>query len=224
MRIPSVKRILRELPRRILHPCSVNASPEYQDIDVYWDSKMEKLLEVWGEGTVWNEIQLLMVNCRGKVLDIACGTGKTMEIVSSLPFVELYGCDISDVLIKKAKDRGIPEDRLVVCDATRTHYADSTFDHAYSIGSLEHFTAEGIKQCIAECDRIVKGTTFHMVPVSKSGKDDGWITTYQSFFNNSSQWWTDNFGSIYDRIYVLDSYWHDRISVGKWFVCMKESE
>lgn len=192
-----------------------------QDLEVYWQSNMAEVLETWGEGNVWHEIQFLMANCSGKVLDIACGTGKTMEVISKLSNLEVYGCDISDFLINKAIGRGIPATRLVVCDATKTDFADNYFNSAYSIGSLEHFTEKGILQLLHECNRIVKGNAFFMVPVSRSGKDEGWLKTYQSFHNNAVEWWLEKYKSVYQTVYVLDSIWKDDISVGKWFICKK---
>lgn len=192
-----------------------------QDLELYWDAKFAEVLETWGEGNTWNEIQYLLVNFKGRVLDIACGTGRVMRILTRFDGLELYGCDISDFLIKKGIDCGIQSDHLSVCDATKMIYKDNSFDHAYSIGSLEHFTETGIAQCISECFRVARTSTFHMVPVSRSGRDEGWVKTVQSFYNNSVDWWLLKFKSIYKTVYVLDSGWQDNISIGKWFVCIK---
>jgi ubiquinone/menaquinone biosynthesis C-methylase UbiE len=201
---------------------STNAPMNGQDLDVYWDSKMAALLETWGEGNVWVEIKFIMANCKGKVLDIACGTGKTIEMLNSFSNLELYGCDISDFLIQKAIDRGILKERLKVCDATKTGYEDDAFDYSYSIGSLEHFTERGIAQFITETYRITRHGSYHMMPVSRSGKDEGWMKTYQSFHNNSVEWWEKQFKRLYKNVYAIDSRWEDDISVGKWFVCFKD--
>ena len=32
---------------------------------------------------IWNEILYLLMNCEGRVLDIACGTGQVMKILLS---------------------------------------------------------------------------------------------------------------------------------------------
>ena len=199
------------------------SSPATQDLDIYWDSKMAELLDTWGEGNVWHEIQFLMANCEGKVLDIACGTGKTMELLSSFTKLELHGCDISDLLIEKAIERGIENERLKVCDMTESNYPEDSFDFAYSIGSLEHFTEDGIEKFLAQCRRIVKGSSFHMIPVSRSGKDEGWTKTLQSFHNNSESWWIKKYRAEYKEVYALDSLWNDEISIGKWFICVKDS-
>ena len=190
-------------------------------MDVYWDPEMAEILEQWGEGNAWSEIQLIMADRNGKALDIACGTGNVMAKLASYPGLETYGCDISDMLIGKALERGISRERLAVTDATAMSYPTDTFDWGYSIGSLEHFTEEGIQKFLSECHRVVRGGSFHMVPVSRSGRDEGWIKTFQSYHNNSTTWWEERCRDIYARVHVLDSSWSDQRSVGKWLICEK---
>jgi len=193
-----------------------------QDLDLYWDPKMAAILETWGIGNTWNEIQLLLANLRGKVVDIACGTGKVMTMLTPYPTLEVHGFDISDFLIQKAIDRGIPRDRLAVADATKTPYSDSEFDYGYSIGSLEHFTEDGILKFVTEARRITRFASFHQIPVSRSGRNEGWMKTHQSFHNNSVDWWLERYRSAYSTVHVLDSAWNDKISVGKWFLCVSQ--
>ena len=191
-----------------------------QDLDLYWDPTMADLLETWGEGNAWNDVQLLFAHRSGKVLDIACGTGKVIEILSRFPSLELHGCDISDLLLSRAAKRGISPERLLMTDATKMIYADKSFDFAYSIGSLEHFTEEGIVKCLAENLRICAGPTFHMIPVSRDGVDHGWITPYQSYFNNSDAWWMSKCKQVYSSVTFLESSWSDNISEGRWMMCV----
>lgn len=215
-------RLLKNLFRRDSHITYSHLSgPEGQDIEVYWSPEMAEVLETWGLGNVWDEIQYLMVNCEGKVLDIACGTGKTMALLSKFAELDVYGCDISDFLISKALERGLRPDRLVTGDATEMSFDENYFDYAYSIGSLEHFTEDGLLKVLSECHRVTSKKSFHQVPVSRKDEDEGWMKTHQSFFNNSVGWWLDKYTSVYDTVYVLDSRWEDSISVGKWFVCVK---
>jgi len=222
---PILWHILSELKHRSKRTTTQRfpGNPVQQDLDLYWNAEFAQVLDTWGIGNTWHEIVFLVANCSGDVLDIACGTGKTMEIVSQLANIEIYGCDISDFLIQKAVERGIPQSNLMVCDATQTHYQDNQFDYSYSIGSLEHFTDEGIDQFVRECYRITKHKTFHMVPTSKSGQNEGWTKTVQSFFNNSPEWWLGKFRAVYENVYTLDSLWKDDISVGKWLVADKKS-
>ncbi len=213
---------VRSLGGRLLARAGISAESGKQDLDVYWDPKMAALLETWGIGNAWNEIQLLLANVHGRVIDIACGTGKVMTLLDDYPSLEVHGFDISDFLIQKAIDRGIPRDRLKIADATATDYADDEFDYGYSIGSLEHFTEDGIAKFAAETYRITRCASFHQMPTSRSGKNEGWMKTLQSFHNNSPAWWVEKFKTAYPKVYVLDSAWNDKISVGKWFVCVKE--
>ena len=193
-----------------------------QDLGVYWDPEFAEVLDTWGEGNVWHEIKLLMAGRKGKVLDIACGTGKTMGILSVFNNLELYGCDISELLLSKAAEKhAISTDRLRACDATQLPYADDEFAYAYSIGSLEHFTEEGIVKFLSECHRTVSHVSFHQHPVSRNGQNEGWITMTQSYHNNSIDWWLEKYESVYETVYILDSIWEDELSLGKWFVCEK---
>jgi SAM-dependent methyltransferase len=192
-----------------------------QSLDIYWDPQMAALLETWGEGNAWHELAFLMACSRGRVLDIACGTGKNIADLSCLANIEFYGCDISDFLIRKAIERGISPERLCVCDATQMEYADNFFDHSYSVGSLEHFTEEGVGKFITETYRITAKSSYHMIPVSKSDNNEGWIQLAQSFFNNSVNWWMTKFRVSYTHVVVIPSLWEDSRSYGKWFICEK---
>jgi SAM-dependent methyltransferase len=210
------------VPRRAARPqAGAQAHPDKQALDIYWDPQMAELLETWGEGNAWHEIRIIFAGRRGRALDIACGTGRVMAIVQTAPGIEVHGCDISDLLIARAVERGLDPARLKVCDATRMPYADDSFDFAYSIGSLEHFTEEGIEQVLRGCKRVVNGPSFHMIPVSRSGADEGWIKPYQEYFNNSGAWWVERARRVFADVTLVDSIWSDERSVGKWLVCRR---
>lgn len=197
---------------------------EKQDLDMYFDPEYAKVLDTWGMDNTWQEIQKILVTCSGKVLDIACGTGVTIDILKKYPNLDVHGCDISELLIKKAEQRGISANNLMVTDATKMSYSDNAFDYSYSIGSLEHFTEKGIEKFIAEAARVTKHNSIHMIPTSKSGTNDGWMTTsttIQTFYNNSDEWWMNKFKGSFKEVYILNSIWNDGISYGRWFVCKK---
>ena len=90
-----------------------------------------------------------------------------------------------------------------------------------SIGSLEHFSEQGIRACAAEAARVTRDFSAHMVPVARSGRDEGWMKTIQSFHNNRVEWWLEKFRASFPVVEVIDSRWNDKISVGKWFICRK---
>lgn len=199
----------------------INDRPENQDLNLYWDSDYADILDEWGKDNVWNEIQLIMAPCQGKVLDIACGTGKTIQLLQKFQNLEIHGFDISDLLIQRAIEKKIPAERLKVTDATATSYSNNEFDYSYSIGSLEHFTLEGIDKFIGESYRYTKKVSFHMIPISRDGDNKGWIKTAQSYFNNSEAWWYEKFNAHYPNVFAIASKWEDNISYGRWFACIK---
>ena len=219
---PMLRRQLWQLKMRWVQSrvCAVQSSMVHeQDLQIYSDQSMADALEQWGVGSVWEEIQYLLINCRGKVLDIACGPGGTMRLLEKYSGLEIHGIDISKLFINQGIMRGIDPARLQVGNATSMPYQDRSFDYGYSIGSLEHFTEQGINEMLGECRRVVKSATFHMIPVSRNGKNQGWLRTVQSFHNNSVDWWLEKYQSAYSDVTVLTSKWEDELSLGKWFIC-----
>lgn len=195
---------------------------DHQDIEIYNDPITAEKLEEWGKDSVWNEIMLLFNGKNGKILDVACGTGKNILDLQILnPQASFYGCDISQFLINIAASKGIDIKNLKCIDATKLDYIENFFDYSYSIGSLEHFTDEGIDNVIEKLYYTTKIASFHMMPVSKKNHNEGWIKTYQTFHNNSTEWWVNKFKKKFKTIYIVDSSWNDFISNGKWFLCYK---
>lgn len=197
--------------------------PKSQSLELYNDPQMAKILDTWGERNSWIEIQHIFHQKKDeKILDIACGTGKVIKILNqNLKLGNIYGCDISEFLINKALEKGIPKENLRICDATNLPYKEDEFDYSYSIGSLEHFTKEGILKFLQSSCKISKNESYHMIPVSKNNLDNGWIVNYQSYFNNSVDWWSVLCQQVSKNYYFLDSSWEDEISKGKWIVIKK---
>jgi ubiquinone/menaquinone biosynthesis C-methylase UbiE len=200
-----------------------NKSGSQQELDVYFDEKFADGLENWGINHAWPEISFLLSARSGVALDLACGSGPAYDYLKKNERLEYHGCDISDALITRAVRRGIDPNNLRVMDATKLDYPDRMFDYVFSIGSLEHFTESGLVGAISEAKRVCRGINFHMVPVSASGFNEGWITTVQSYWNNSERWWLDRFAPTFgNRIWIMNSKWADRISRGVWLICVSE--
>jgi len=218
-----ISRILRAIVRKnnkgVSNIGKVDKVKE-QDLDLYWDKDFENMLDSWGEKHVWREIQLLLRNVKGPVLDIACGTGVAMRILRDSIGLDVYGFDISEMLIDKAISRGTEKNKLEVCDATcMDKYKDKQFAASYSIGSLEHFTVDGIDLFLSETSRVTDGQSYHMIPLSRSNNDEGWITPFQSYFNNSEDWWRPKFEKHFSEVQFLPSAWDDENSIGVWVCC-----
>ena len=192
------------------------------DLGVFADPNVVRLLEWWGEGNAWREIELVMAGRTGRVLDIGCGLAAGMKKLSDFPGLDVHGCDLSASLLDRAAASGIPRDHLKVVDATdMACYGDNAFDWGYSLGSLHYFTDADIEKCLRECFRVVSGPTFHQVPVDRQDRDMGWVRTFQSVQNNSIAWWADKCRAVYPQVHILDSIWADNLSIGKWLICAK---
>ena len=143
-----------------------------------------------------------------------------MKILEDSIDLDVYGFDISDTLINKAISNGLSSEKLEVCDATNMEkYKDNQFAASYSIGSLEHFTIEGIDLFLREVSRVTQGESFHMIPLSSSNRDEGWISPHQSYFNNSKEWWRPMFEKHFSMVQFLPSAWEDDTSIGVWICC-----
>ena len=201
---------------------SKNVKKNIQDVEIYEDEITAEKLSDWGQDNVWNEIQFLIKNQNGKILDLACGHGRNIIDLKKInPEADFYGCDISEQLINLAIKNGINKTNLKCVDATKIDYPKDYFDYSYSIGSLEHFTEEGIDKVMEKLSFCTKIGSFHMMPTSRSLHNEGWIKTYQTFYNNNPEWWTSRFKKQFRRVHVIDSSWNDFISLGKWFICFK---
>ena len=193
-----------------------------QDTKIYDTNLTAEKLSDWGKGSTWNEIQMFFVSKKGNILDVACGTGLNMRDIKKLsPEASIYGCDISQNLIDICLKSGIDSQKLICSDAVNIDFPENFFDYSYSIGSLEHFTETGLNDVIEKLHHITKNYSIHMMPVSKKNQNEGWIKTYQTFHNNSVEWWVNKFRKKFSHVLVIDSSWNDHISIGKWFVCFK---
>jgi ubiquinone/menaquinone biosynthesis C-methylase UbiE len=208
-------------PESSLHVNEGDKDITSSHLDLYWSKEMADILETWGERNAWHEIDYLMAPCRGRVLDIACGTGRNIKQLEAFQDLEVHGCDISDYLLMQAVEKGIPSQRLVVCDAVHMPYENEYFDYTFSIGSLEHFRDDNCEAFVREAARVTRKGSFHQIPTSRDGTEHGWITTFQSYYNNPVEWWLPKFKQYFDRVIVLRSLWEDPRSIGRWFLCYK---
>ena len=220
---PIILNLFREIYiKNLIRRNKIKINKNEQDIKIY-DTKLtaDKLNE-WGKGTTWNEIQMFFISKKGKILDLACGTGLNILDLKKLnPDAEIYGCDISQNLINICIDSGIDKKMLICKDATQIEFGENFFDYSYSIGSLEHFTEQGLEDVIKKLHFITKKYSIHMMPVSKKNVNEGWIKTYQTFHNNNTDWWIGKFKNNFSKVDVINSSWADHISIGKWFICYK---
>ncbi|OGC93796.1 MAG: hypothetical protein A2142_07160, partial [candidate division Zixibacteria bacterium RBG_16_48_11] len=114
-------------------------------------------------GSAYDQIKYLLP--RGKLLDVACGTG---EFLQTLPkSVSGCGIDISPAAIQRAKEKLKGSYQLEVAPADGIPFPDDYFDYVTCFGSIEHF--ENREKSLKEMLRVGKTDCQYVfiVPNSK---------------------------------------------------------
>ena len=188
---------------------------------LYNNAQYAGVIDKWGEDTVWIEVLFLLAGCTGRVLDIACGTGRNIhDLTKTFSHLDVHGTDISPLLLKMAASKGIPEDHLTVADNGKPlPYPDQHFDCAYSIGSFEHFSVSGLATVLTETARVTERASFHMVPVSSRNRNEGWRANTQPAWRMSVDWWVAHFNQTCSSVSVLHSRWGGGAERGIWICC-----
>lgn len=96
-----------------------------------------------------------------KILDVACGKGMFLDVAKKKN-LDVFGLDISDIAIKRAKQR-IPEGKFVVGSGEEMPYQNEEFDYITCLGSLEHFPSPS--KGISEISRVLKRDGVAMIYV-----------------------------------------------------------
>ncbi|MEM9264149.1 MAG: methyltransferase domain-containing protein [Cyanobacteria bacterium P01_F01_bin.13] len=96
-----------------------------------------------------------------KLLDVACGTGRTLKMIrDTLPQASLYGVDLSPTYLRKAnellgKEPGtLPQ--LIQANAETLPYRDEYFEATVSVFLFHELPADVRQTVINECYRVTK--------------------------------------------------------------------
>jgi len=100
----------------------------------------------------------------GRVLDVGCGEGRTLEQLRDLGW-QVEGVDFDSRAVRNAETRGIPARLGTLADQ---HYPDSSFDAVIHRHVLEHVPDP--VALLAECRRVLKpdGRLVLLTPNAKS--------------------------------------------------------
>lgn len=96
-----------------------------------------------------------------KVLDVACGTGRTLKMMrDALPQVSLHGVDLSPAYLRKANELLSKEigtlPQLIQANAEALPYLDNYFEATISVFLFHELPAEVRQTVINECYRVTK--------------------------------------------------------------------
>lgn len=119
-------------------------------------------------------VRLINVKHDSKILDAGCGTGILLEIFyAEEKKLGLYGIDISEKMIKIAKNKLGNNANLSLQSVEGFDFNGNDFDYVFSIDAFHHYTNQKI--AISNFYRILKrGGEFIVVDFS-FGKIGNWI-------------------------------------------------
>jgi len=90
-----------------------------------------------------------------KVLEFGCNIGNQLLCLQKMGFKNLYGIDINEYAIEKAKTR-IKDIDVRLYNGDKIPYDDNSFDFVYTSGVLIHISPENINHAIKEIYRCSK--------------------------------------------------------------------
>jgi len=96
---------------------------------------------------------------RIKLLDVACGTGRTLhQLASAHPAMRLWGVDLSPAYVRLARRRlaHVDEVSLAVENAEQLPFADATFDIATSVYLFHELPRHARRNVVRELHRVVR--------------------------------------------------------------------
>lgn len=96
---------------------------------------------------------------RVRLLDIACGTGRTLrQLATAHPALRYHGVDLSPFYIQAARKllRDVGELSLAAENAEQLPYADATFDVATSVYLFHELPRNARRNVLAEAWRVLK--------------------------------------------------------------------
>lgn len=109
-----------------------------------------------GSCYVLAELLLRRVDVRGPVLDVGCGHCpflKTVQQARSLAASDLFGVDISDVVLRE----NVGSYPLVQASAVRLPFGDRQFRVCYSADMIEHLPQAHALGALREMARVTRG-------------------------------------------------------------------
>ena len=113
------------------------------------------IFQFWMKGFQKQVFRELQLNKNKTVLDISCGTGQFLSKLNELKgAAKLYGIDISEEMLKKAKQRLGSAAELKVADAHNLPFENNFFDYVVATEAFHHYEHQLL--ALREMKRIAK--------------------------------------------------------------------
>ncbi|MBI2672588.1 methyltransferase domain-containing protein [Candidatus Woesearchaeota archaeon] len=126
-----------------------------------------------------------------KILDIGCGTGDILVLISKLSRAKLYGLDISENMLKRASRKLGKKAALKLGEVSKLPFSNNMFDYVLSTEAFHHFPDPN--KALKEINKILKKNRHVLIAD---------VNFYLSFIHKLFKWLEP--GHV--KIYSLDEF------------------
>lgn len=121
--------------------------------------------------------QLINVKNNSRILDAGCGTGTFLQILySEGKNLNLYGVDISEEMLKVARQKLGDNVELSLKGVEELDFDDNSFDYIFTIDAFHHYADQEV--AIRNFYRILKKEGELIIVDITFGKIGNWISHY----------------------------------------------
>ena len=113
------------------------------------------------------------------LLDVGCGTGFLIDLLTRQKAARYFGLDLSDEMIRVAQEKAIPGATFTVGSADRLPYPDEGFDIVTCSQSFHHYPYP--EQAMLEAKRVLKPGGLYILSDTGIGGLGAWIDNHIFF-------------------------------------------
>lgn len=94
------------------------------------------------------------INGNENIIDVGCGNGRLLKILSSYPDIKYFGIDPSQKLIDYAR-ADFPYNRFEICDGLNIVAKNEEYDICFSIAVMHHLPVSLVAEWLSEIQRVL---------------------------------------------------------------------
>ena len=113
------------------------------------------------------------------LLDVGCGTGFLIDLLTGQKAARYCGVDLSDEMIRVAKEKKIPGAEFIVSSADKLPYPEKTFDIVTCSQSFHHYPYP--EKAMEEAKRVLKPGGLYILSDTGIGGIGAWIDNHILF-------------------------------------------